>query len=78
MGVILTNIHKSCGLPWSAPAFAAVKGVLHRPEAKPTLKRESRDAILLAIAKAHSWIDDLVSGRVQSFDEIAEREGNIR
>jgi site-specific DNA recombinase len=38
---------------------------------------ETRDAILLAIAKARSWIDDLVSGRVQSFDEIAEREGKV-
>jgi site-specific DNA recombinase len=64
-------------LRWSAPAFAAVKGVLHRPEVKPTLKQETRDAILLAIAKARSWIDDVVSGRVQSFDEIAEREGKV-
>jgi site-specific DNA recombinase len=38
---------------------------------------ETRDAILLAIAKARSWIDDLVSGGVQSFDEIAEREGKV-
>ena len=64
-------------LPWSAPAFTSVKGILHRPEAKPTLKRETRDAILLAVAKARSWIDDFVSGRVQSFDEIAEREGKV-
>jgi site-specific DNA recombinase len=64
-------------LPWSVPAFPSVKGILHQPEAKPTLKRETRDAILLAIAKARSWIDDLVSGRVQSFDEIAEREAKV-
>jgi site-specific DNA recombinase len=64
-------------LPWSVPAFASVKGVLHQPEAKPTLKPETRDAILLAIAKARSWIDDVVSGRVQSFAEIAEREGKV-
>jgi site-specific DNA recombinase len=64
-------------LPWSAPAFTSVKGVLRQPEAKPTLKRETRDAILLAVAKARSWIDDLVSGRIQSFDEIAQREGKV-
>jgi site-specific DNA recombinase len=64
-------------MPWSTPAFTSVKGVLHQPEAKPTLKQETRDAILLAVAKARSWIDDLVSGRVQSFDEIAEREGKV-
>jgi site-specific DNA recombinase len=64
-------------LPWSAPAFLSVKGVLHQPEAKPTLKPETRDALLLAIAKARAWIDDLVSSRVQSFAEIAEREGKV-
>jgi hypothetical protein len=64
-------------LPWTAPAFASVKGVLHQPEAKPTLKPETRDAILLAVAKARSWIDDIASGRVQSFAEIAEREGKV-
>jgi site-specific DNA recombinase len=64
-------------LPWSAPAFASVKGVVHQPEAKPTLKQETRDAILLAIAKARTWINDIASGRVQSFDEIAEREGKV-
>src|SRR6516225_12447725 len=59
-------------LPWNAQAFPSVKGVLHQPEAKPTLKQETRDAILLAIAKARSWIDDVSSGSVRSFPEIAE------
>src|SRR5262249_54450605 len=35
----------------------------------------TRDAILLAVAKARSWIDDVASGCVRSFAEIAEREG---
>jgi site-specific DNA recombinase len=39
-------------LPRSVPAFTSVKGVLHQPEAKPMLKQETRDAILLAVAKA--------------------------
>ena len=64
-------------LPWTAQAFPSVKGVLHQPEAKPALKQETREAILLAVAKARSWIDDLASGRVQSFAEIAEREGKV-
>jgi site-specific DNA recombinase len=64
-------------LPWSAAAFASVKGVLHQPEAKPTLKQETRDAILLAVAKARSWIDGIASGCVRSFDEIAEHEGKV-
>jgi hypothetical protein len=64
-------------LPWTAQAFPCVKGVLHQPAAKPTLKQETRDALLLAIAKARSWIDDLVSGRNRTFAEIAEREGKV-
>ena len=38
---------------------------------------KSRDAILLAVAKARAWIDDLASGCVRSFAEIAEREGQV-
>jgi hypothetical protein len=29
-------------LPWAAPSFAAVKGIIHAPGAKPTMKAESR------------------------------------
>ena len=36
---------------------------------------ESRDALLIAIAKARGWIDDIRLGRIGSFAEIAEREG---
>jgi hypothetical protein len=64
-------------LPWSVPAFISIKGVLHQPDVKPTLKPETRDAILLVVAKARSWIEDLASGRVQSFAEIARREGKV-
>ena len=58
-------------------AFPSVKGVLHQPEATPSLKQETRDAILLAAAKARSWIDDIASGCVRSFAEIAEREDKV-
>jgi site-specific DNA recombinase len=64
-------------LPWSAPAFPSAKGVVHQPDGKPKLKPQTRDAILLAIAKARSWIEDLASGRVRSFAEIAQREGKV-
>jgi site-specific DNA recombinase len=64
-------------LPWTAQAFPSVKGILYQPEAKATLKQETRDALLLAAAKARSWIDDLVSGRIRTFAEIAEREGKV-
>ncbi len=62
-------------LPWAAPSFAAVKGIVHAPSANATLKPESREALLTAIAKARAWIDDLRLGRLASFLEIAEREG---
>jgi site-specific DNA recombinase len=64
-------------LPWSVPAFTSANGVLHQLEAMPTLRGETRDAILLAVAKARSWIDDVASGCVRSFAEIAEREGKV-
>src|ERR1700731_3536280 len=41
------------------------------------LDSRDRDALLTAIAKARSWIDDLINGRVQSFDEIADREQKV-
>jgi site-specific DNA recombinase len=64
-------------LPWKAHAFQSVKGVLHQPDEQPTLKAEARDAILLAVARARVWIDDLASGRVRSFADIAKREEKV-
>jgi site-specific DNA recombinase len=40
------------------------------------MKPESRDALLIAIAKARGWIDDIRLGRLASFAEIAEREAH--
>jgi site-specific DNA recombinase len=37
------------------------------------MRPESRDALLIAIAKARGWIDDIRLGRMGSFAEIAER-----
>jgi site-specific DNA recombinase len=62
-------------LPWVAPSFCAVKGILHPPAATPALKPETRDAFLVAIAKARAWIDDLLARRTTSFAQITEREG---
>ncbi len=62
-------------LPWAAPSFAAVKGIVHAPPVNAPMKPESRDTLLSAIAKARSWIDEIRLGRVGSFLEIAQREG---
>jgi len=61
-------------LPWTAPSFAAMKGVIHEPSTTPTMKPESRDALLTAIGKARGWIDDIRLGRIASFAGIAQRE----
>jgi hypothetical protein len=61
-------------LPCTAPSFVAVKGIIHEPGAKPAMKAESRDALLIAIGKARGWIDDIRLGRLASFAEIAKRE----
>jgi hypothetical protein len=61
-------------LPWTAPSFAAVKGIVHAPCAKSATRPECRDALLIAIAKARGWIDDIRLGRIGSFAEIAKRE----
>ena len=60
--------------PWTAPSFAAMKGIIHEPSTKPTMKPESRDALLTAIGKARGWIDDIRLGRIASFAGIAQRE----
>jgi hypothetical protein len=38
---------------------------------------ETRDALLAAIAKARTWINDLAKGRATSFAQIAERESKV-
>jgi site-specific DNA recombinase len=62
-------------LPSAAPAFVAVKGIVHEPSAAARMAPETRDALLSAIAKARGWIDDLRLGRAATLAEIAEREG---
>jgi site-specific DNA recombinase len=64
-------------VPWSINAKEAVKGVLHSPSPIATMSPESRDVLLVAIAKARAWIDDLVEGRVTSFADIAKHEGKV-
>ena len=65
-------------VPWTAPAFVAVKGIVHAPHANgPTLTPDTRDALLNAIAKARRWIDGITSGQVKSFADIATKEKKV-
>jgi hypothetical protein len=65
---------RTLSLAWTAPSFAAVKGIVHRPSAAPAMKPETRIGLLTAIARARKWIEDIRLGRIASFAEIAQRE----
>ncbi len=64
-------------LPWAVPVSIALKGILHEPKSAAEMTPAARDVLLIAIARAKIWIDDLVSGKAASFAEIAEREGKV-
>jgi site-specific DNA recombinase len=61
-------------VPWTSPIPAAVKGIIHVPAHNTPIKASRREALLIAIAKARQWIDDLAHGRAASFAVIAGRE----
>jgi DNA invertase Pin-like site-specific DNA recombinase len=64
-------------VPWTSPALAAVKGIIHVPAHNTPMTPSRRDTLLMAIAKARSWVDDLANGRVGSFALLARREGKV-
>jgi site-specific DNA recombinase len=64
-------------VPWKPTGTPAVKGLLHTPASETPMTAMERDALLTAIAKARAWIEDLTEGRVNSFAEIAKREGKV-
>ncbi len=64
-------------VPWTLKSFTAVKGITHQPGTYSQIKPETQEALLTAISKARGWIEDIVSGRVSSLEEIALREGKV-
>jgi site-specific DNA recombinase len=65
-------------IPWTASTFVAVKGIVQAPQTDgPTLNPDKRDVLLNAIAKVRRWVDDITSGRVKSFADIATKEKNV-
>jgi DNA invertase Pin-like site-specific DNA recombinase len=64
-------------VPWTSPVPAAIKGIIHVPAHNTPIKASRREALLIAIAKARQWIDDLAHGRAASFAVIARREGKV-
>jgi site-specific DNA recombinase len=68
---------KTIAVPWTSPVAAAVKGIIHVPVHNTPIKPGQREALLIAIAKAREWMEDLAHGRVASFAAIARREGKV-
>jgi site-specific DNA recombinase len=64
-------------VPWTSPVPAAVKGIVHVPAHNTPIRPSRRDTLLMAIAKARDWIDELANGRVGSFAVLARREGKL-
>jgi hypothetical protein len=61
--------------PWTTPLPAVVKRIIHVPAHNTPMTPSRRESLLMAIAKARSWIDELADGRLGSFAMLARREG---
>jgi hypothetical protein len=62
-------------IPWTGAGPVSLKGIIHVPAHNTPLTPSRRDAVLIAIAKARKWVDDLAHGRVANFAVIARHEG---
>ena len=62
-------------VPWASRVPAAVKGILYVPAHNTLMKPSRRESLLMAIANARSWADELANGRVGSCGLLARREG---
>ena len=62
----------------STPTSASArKGIAWKPSAQTNLDPAASEALLMAIARARSWMNDLTEGRVNSFEEIARSENKV-
>jgi hypothetical protein len=60
-------------IPFRTPQLSH-KGILSEPESSERIDPKSRDALLLGIARAHQWMEDLNRGHKQTLEEIAAEE----
>jgi site-specific DNA recombinase len=74
---VCERLHVNVTIPWTSTLQAAAKGIIHVPAHNTPMTPSRRDALLMAIAKARNWIDDLAHGRAASFAAIARREGKV-
>jgi hypothetical protein len=57
-----------------APTVPPIKGVAYASGEPSKLDSHDRNALLQAIARARKWMDNLIAGKVASFEEIGEVE----
>ena len=62
---------------WTSPLSRAVKGIIHVPAHNTPMTPSRRESLLMAIAKARSWVDELATGRAGSLAVLARREGKV-
>jgi site-specific DNA recombinase len=64
-------------IPWTSSVPAAVKGIIHVPAHNTPIRPSRRDTLLIAIAKARNWVDELADGQLGGFAVLARREGKL-
>ena len=65
-------------ISWSGTVQAGVKGIIHVPAHNTPMIPSRRDALLMAIARARNWVDELAHGRLGSFAVLAGRERKVQ
>jgi len=58
-------------IPWTNPVPDSLNGIIHVLAHNTPIKVDGREALLITIAKARHWIEDLTHGHVASFAAIA-------
>jgi hypothetical protein len=56
------------------PHLPLKKGIAHAPAGTAVLDPRSRETLLQAIALAHQWMDQILTGKAMSFEAIAATE----
>jgi site-specific DNA recombinase len=64
-------------IPWTSSVPAAVKGIIHVPAHNTPIRPSRRDTLLIAIAKARNWVEELADGQLGGFAVLARREGKL-
>jgi site-specific DNA recombinase len=58
------RLHVNVTIPWTGTLQAAAKGIIHVPAHNTPMTPSRRDALLMAIAKARNWADELAHGEL--------------